>query len=703
MAEPITPPGLMGISRRDLVLPVALMSVIGLMIIPLPPLLLDVLLSFNIALAIVVTLTAVQVKRTLDFSIFPSLLLVTTLFRLGLNVSTTRLILIDGSSGTQAAGEIIRTFGEFVVGGSYVVGIVIFLILTLINFVVITRGSGRIAEVSARFTLDALPGKQMSIDSDLSAGLITGDEARRRREAVARETDFYGAMDGASKFVRGDAIAGLIITTINIIGGLVIGIVQMDMSAAEAAQTYTVLTIGDGLVAQIPTLLVSTAAGVVVTRAADASDLGRQIVRQLFQNPQVLLAGGLVVALISLVPGMPKIVFWPLAATLVWLARRATFAQAGLDGRDPDEDQETPSGPSEEQQLSQMLPMHPLELQLGYGLVGLVSKDGGGELVDRINALRREFVQDLGLILPAMHIRDNLELTAGGYRLQIHGVEAGAGEVMGDRLMAMDPGTVREPIDGIAGTDPTFGMEVLWIRKADRARAELAGYTVVEPSAVVLTHVSDVLHRESHTLLGRAEMETLLEVLAQHNPKVVEELIPTVLSHAEVLTVLRGLLKEQVPIRNLGGIFEALAEAARFGKGLPFLVDQVRLRLGTAISQSLCDDAGTLHAALFDAPSEDQLRRLVVRNEHDVTLAPDLPTAEQVLGQLRQAVSHLHQQGHAGVIVVAQDLRYPLWRFASRFLPQLSILGNSELPPRLRLTSAIELSLGRAPTQPTTA
>ncbi|MGM0578362.1 MAG: flagellar biosynthesis protein FlhA [Myxococcota bacterium] len=693
-----------GVGRRDLAMPLGLVGILGLMIVPLPTVALDVLLAFNVTAAVVILLTAIQVERPLDFSVFPSMLLITTLFRLSLNVATTRLILLHGDEGTEAAGEIIETFGQFVVGGSYVVGIVIFLILTLINFVVITRGAGRIAEVSARFTLDALPGKQMSIDSDLAAGLITQDQARARRKELAQETEFYGAMDGASRFVRGDAIAGLIITAINIVGGLVIGIAQLGMAAQEAAETYTVLTIGDGLVSQIPAILISTAAGVVVTRAATALDLGDQMARQLLSNPKVLMAGAIILAALALIPGMPRLTFFAIAAALLWMARRRPF---GGPGEAPESGGEggpgggpAPGRPSEqsaeEAEIEQILSVEPLELEVGYSLVPLVNRNEDGSVVRRIDRLRRNFARDLGIVLPPVHIRDNLELSPGEYRLVIHGVEAARGEVMADRLLAMNPGDATGSVEGIETIEPAFGLPALWIRPADRGRAELAGYTVVEPSAVVITQISEVLQANAHKLLGREELQQLLEVAAQRRPRVVEELIPDVLSHAEVLAVLRGLLEERVSIRDLPLILESLAEAARFGKQVPFLVDQVRQSLGPAIVQELTAPDGRLHVAIMDAATEDALRGTVVRNEADVNLAPDLQTAQALLAQLQQATNRLHDLGYPAILLTPADLRYPMRRFAGRFLSQVHILAQTELPPRVEVVTDFTVQLGRA-------
>ncbi len=700
-----------GVNRRDLILPMGLVSIIGLMILPLPPVLLDLLLAANITLALVMLLTSVNVRRTLDFSVFPSLLLVTTLFRLALNISTTRLILLGGHEGTDAAGSIVQTFGDFVVGGSYIVGAVVFLILTLINFIVITKGSGRVAEVSARFTLDALPGKQMSIDSDLAAGLITQDQARTRRSELAQETDFHGAMDGSSKFVRGDAIAGLVITAINIIGGLIIGTLQQDMAVGDAVQAYTILTIGDGLVSQIPALLVSTAAGLVVTRTtSDGNDLGVQLAGQLFGSPKVMTATSLVLFGLMLVPGMPTVAFLVIIAGLLFGARRLPAilpgggtpregGRAGPDARPPGAPDAGPgTQPDQKARLMDVLPVQTLELEVGYGLIPLVSggeNDAKGDLVDRVAALRQNFARDMGIILPPIHLKDNLELAPGAYRLLIRGVADIDGEVMPDRLMAMDPGDVRETVDGVETTEPAFGLPALWIRSAHRTRAELAGYTVVAPAAVIITHVSEALVREAHQLIGREELQALLDIVSDHSPRVVDELIPTVLSHVEVLAVLRMLLREQVSVRDLRTILESLSENARQSKATHFLAEQVRQRLGPRIAQSLMGPDGKLHAAIFDAPSEDALRSVTMRHDGDVALAPDLGMAREVLEQLKVASDTLHDLGYPALIVAPSDLRYPLVKFATRFLPQVRFMSQSELPPRVELITHRTLGLSR--------
>jgi len=707
----VGPPRRLGMS--EMLMPGLMIGILGLMIMPLPTALLDFLLTLNITVSVVVLLTAIHVRRPLDFSVFPSLLLVTTLFRLGLNVSTTRLILLNGGTdGADAAGHIVQTFGNFVVGGNYVVGIVVFLILTLINFIVITKGSGRIAEVSARFTLDALPGKQMSIDSDLASGLLTQDEARARRAEVARETDFYGAMDGSSKFVRGDAIAGLVITGINILGGLFIGVAQNGLDFGDAAALYTVLTIGDGLVSQIPTLLISTAAGMVITRAAEESDLGGQVVKQTLTNRSVLYAAAGILAILVLVPGMPVLPFVILGVGLVVAARRVKAKTAAGTGRAGAAQgaaaKRAEKAKTEDEELAELIAVNVLQLEVGYGLIPVLSKAGNDTVVKRIAGLRKNLARELGIILPPVHVRDSADLGANEYRLLIHDVEAARATAMPDRLLAMDPGDVRQKIQGIETIEAAFGLPALWIRTSQRTEAELAGYTVVEPEAVIITHLSVVLQRSAAKLLGREELGQLLEIVAQRNPKIVEELVPNVLSHAELLSVLRALLSEQVSIRDLRTVLEALAEACRYGKALHFLVDQVRIRLGPAIVQRFTEVDGKLHAAIFDAATEDLLRSFVLRNEGDSNLAPDLASAQALVGQLQSAYQRMEASGHTPVVLTPPDLRWPLHRFVSRLIPNLAVMAQTELPTNLDVVAAATLSIatprrqggGRIPVPP---
>ena len=678
--------------RKDALVPLVVVGILGLMVVPLPASILDALLAVSITMSLAMLLTSMHVKKALEFSAFPSLLLVTTLFRLGLNVATTRLILLHGADGTDAAGRVIETFGQFVVGGSYVVGLVVFLILIIINFAVITKGSGRIAEVAARFTLDALPGKQMSVDSDLAAGLLTQPEARAKREALAQEADFYGAMDGANKFVRGDAVAGLIITGINIVGGLVIGATQGGMSIADAAKVYTVLTIGDGLVSQIPALVISTAAGLVVTRASDGQGLGTQVLGQTLGNPRVLGASAGVVGAMAFIPGLPMLPFLALAGGLYALKRNVpAIAEAGAK---PAADAARPR--TEDEELRDMLPVEPLQLEVGFSLVPLVDKERGGELLDRIVGLRKRFAKDLGILLPPVHLRDSLDIGGGDYRVLVHGVVVGSGNVMADRVLAMDPGDAFEKIDGIPTKDPAFGIPALWISPREQERAELAGYTVVEPAAVMATHLSEIFRDHAAEIVGRQELQELVDVVARRPPKVVDALVPALLSYGDVLGVIRNLLRERVNVRDLRSILEALADAARTTKSLVNLTEHVRQRIGPSIAQPLKEQDGTLYAALLDPACEEALRGWVVRNEHDVALAPDLGHAQALLAGVQRAVEQLSLAGRRPVIVAPSDLRYAFWKFTSRFLPQVTVVAQQELPSRLPVQAVATVSLALA-------
>lgn len=681
---------------RDALVPLLVVGVLGIMVMPLPALVLDALLAINITISLAIMMTAMHVEKPLDFSAFPSLLLVTTLFRLGLNVATTRLILVHGSDGTDAAGKVIETFGQFVVGGNYVVGFVIFLILIVINFSVITKGSGRIAEVAARFALDALPGKQMAVDAELAAGAITQEQAQRKREQLAQETDFHGAMDGANKFVRGDAIAGLIITGINIVGGLVIGMTQAGMDLASAAKTYTVLTIGDGLVTQIPALVISTAAGLIVTRASDGRALGNQVVGQLLGNPKVLRASSAISVAMGFIPGLPLIPFFALGGGL-WAMAKAT---GGRDTTTPHKaaTADTAQKPkTEEEQLRDVLGVDPVVLEVGVALVPLVVEGhGGGEVLDRVTAVRKQLAKELGVILPRVAYADNpTTLGAGDYRVLIHGVPVATGNVLPDRLMAIDSGEALDTLDGIPGKDPTFGVPALWIASRDRERAEYAGYTVVEPATVVSTHLAEILRDSAAELLGRQELQELVDVVAKRSPRVVDDLVPGLLGYPELLAVCRALLREKVSIRDLRSVLEVLGEAARTSKSLPFLVEQVRMRLGGGIVETLKEPDGQLYAAITDPQTEEVVRGALAKVGDEMVVAADLATAQGLLGAIQRAMETLSRQGKRPVMVVPQDLRAPLRRFVQRFLPQVVVLSHSELPTRLPLQTVCTVSMER--------
>ncbi|MFK7988942.1 MAG: flagellar biosynthesis protein FlhA [Sandaracinaceae bacterium] len=648
------------------VVPVLLVGIVMLMVVPLPALLLDFLLATSIALSVALLLIAIHLEKPLDLSSFPTILLFGTLMRLALNVASTRLILLNGSTGSMAAGDVIRSFGEFIVGGNYVVGATVFILLVIINFVVITKGAGRVAEVSARFMLDALPGKQMSIDADLASGALTQEEARIKRQETTQESDFFGAMDGASKFVRGDAIAGLLMTGINILVGFIVGVMQNDMDPAEAASTYTILTVGDGLASQIPALLVSTAAGVVVTRASAGGALPAALVKQLGTSQKALYATAAVLATIGLLPGMPALPFLALAGAVGYAAR-----SAGIAARAPDVTPVAEGGDelTEREKLEQMLPLELLELEVGYDLVALVDASQGGELVERIGAIRKNLAAELGVIVPSVHIRDNLRLGGGGYVLRLSGNEVGRGDIRVSRLLAMDPTGGLPKIEGEDTREPAFGLPAIWVRKAQREQAEGLGYTVVDPPTVIATHLTELLRSVAPELLGRSEAQELVDVFARREPRIVDELIPNVLSLGEVVAVLRQLLSEGIAVRDLRSIFECLADHGRDIKDANQLTERVRERLARHITTRFRDDAGRVSARVLDPSAASAFR--------DGGL--DATRAQAVLASLDGA-----SRAFAGVttppaVLCAPDVRRAVHEFLSRRVPGLSVLSYREI------------------------
>ncbi len=676
----------------DMVMPLAVLGVLAILILPLPAPALDLLLAFSVGVAVLMLLVSLSLARPLDFSVFPSLLLITTLFRLGLSVATTRLILLHGSEGPQAAGHLIETFGRFAVGGSLIVGAVVFLILLVVNFAVITKGAGRIAEVSARFTLDALPGKQMSIDADLAAGLIDDREAKARRQGLERETEFYGAMDGASKFVRGDAMAGVAITLINIIGGLITGLTRDHLTLANAAETYTLLTIGDGLVQQIPALLISTAAGMVVTRAGAGEALGGQVGSQLFGNALVLKAGAGVFTALALLPGMPTVAFLGLAGGAFVLARNAgkpSLDKKAAERKKKDEEALKP------ERMADVLAVEPLELQIGVGLLPLIDLAKGGELPGRVVALRKQLAQDLGVVLPSVHLRDNLRLGQFDYRVMLRGLEIGRGIAYADRLMALDPRGAAPTMDGMPAKEPAFGLPAVWIRPSERATAEGKGLTLVDPASVLTTHLSELLKKSAWELLGRQEAQELMGTVAKEAPKLVEEAVPGAVSLGELVRVLRGLLREGVSIRDMRTILEAVSDAAPRSKDVGFLVEQSRRRLARQITTRLADEAGVVRAITLDRPVEEQLRASLVQSDGEAQLSPDLTLAKGLLAQLEARASALATAGHAAVLLSPPDLRRPIFDFAHRFTPDLWVVSARELLPGTTVEPAGSLQIAR--------
>ncbi|EOV0904055.1 flagellar biosynthesis protein FlhA, partial [Edwardsiella piscicida] len=612
--------------------PILILMILSMMVLPLPPFVLDLLFTFNIALSIMVLLVAMFTQKTLEFAAFPTILLFSTLLRLSLNVASTRVILMNGYTGGAAAGQVIEAFGHFLVGGNFAIGIVVFIILVLINFMVITKGAGRIAEVGARFVLDGMPGKQMAIDADLNAGLIGEEEAKKRRSEVTQEADFYGSMDGASKFVRGDAIAGLMIMALNVIGGLLIGVIQHGMPVSQAAETYTLLTIGDGLVAQIPALVISTAAGVIVTRVSTDQDVGEQMVTQLFNNPRVLILSGAVLGLLGLVPGMPNLVFLLFTAALLgtawWMSKRAAKAEVQQEQMPLQESQPVMEASWEDVQLED-----PLGLEVGYRLIPLVDFQQNGELLGRIRSIRKKFAQTMGFLPPVVHIRDNLELQPSGYRILLKGIEAGRGEAHPGRWLAINPGSAAGTLEGQVTTDPAFGLPAIWIDSALREQAQIQGYTVVEASTVVATHLNHIISQHASDLFGRQEAQQLMDRVSQEMPKLTEDFIPGVVSLTILHKVLQNLLAEKVSIRDMRTIIETLAEHAPIQKDPYELTALVRVALGRAISQQWFPGEGEIQVIGLDTPLE---RLLLQALQGGGGLEPGL--ADRLLDQARQAL-----------------------------------------------------------------
>src|SRR5579864_2782161 len=600
-------PTLRDMLRTGIGVPVGVLAVLAMVVLPLPPMALDVLFTFNIALSIVIMMSVFYVSRPVEFGVFPTVLLVATLLRLALNVASTRVVLLHGHSGPGAAGRVIQSFGEFVIGGNFAVGVVVFVILTIINFVVVTKGSGRISEVSARFTLDAMPGKQMAIDADLNSGLITQDEARVRRSEVRAEADFYGAMDGASKFVRGDALAGILILFINMIGGLAIGTMGHGMGVSAAARAYTLLTIGDGLAAQLPALLLSTAVAIIVTRMSRAQDVGGELRHQLFGNAKSLSVAAALLGVMGLIPGMPNAVFLVMAMLCggaAWVARRRAAAPK------PAPLPVMPAAPAENRELTwdDVPPVDRLGLEVGYRLVPLVDSKPRGDLLARVRGVRRKLSQELGFLIPPVHIRDNLDLQPNAYRITLGGVPLGEGVIYADRELALNPGRVFGPLQGISTRDPAFGMEAVWIEPATRDHAQTLGYTVVDPSTVIATHLSALIQAHAHEILGHDEVQQLLNLVSKSAPKLVEDLIPKVLPLATLVRVLQGLLCEQVPIRNMRGILEVLADNAPRSTDPAVLLTQVRIALGRQIVQDIAGAAAEVPVMSLDPELERLLQ-----------------------------------------------------------------------------------------------
>lgn len=673
--------------NSDAILAIGIVLILAVMVIPMPALLLDMLLSLGISIAIILLLTAVYAARALDFNIFPSLLLITTLFRLSLNVATTRRILLYGAEeGANAAGSVIQSFGEFVVGGNYAVGLIIFVILVIINFIVITKGAGRVAEVAARFTLDAMPGKQMAIDADLNAGLINEEEARRRRSEIAREADFYGAMDGASKFVRGDAIAGILIVVVNIIGGIIIGTVQKGMDIGRAAEVFTLLTVGDGLVTQIPALIVSTAAGIIVTRTASGTNFSQEFSKQLFMQPKAIWVAAGILAFMAIIPGLPTIPFLTLSLILAGGAYAIDTQRKHEEHEKKVREEKEKLKPTSDK-LEQLLPVDLLELEVGYGLIQIVDAEQNGDLLERVSNIRKQFTLDLGLIIPPLRIRDNLELKPGDYQILLKGVPIAQGSLMVGQFLAIDPGNVFDKVQGIPTREPAFGLDAIWITPNQKEEASSAGYTVVDLSTVIATHLTEVIRSSAHELLGRGELQQLLDTYKQISPKTIEDLIPSLLPVGVVLKVMKNLLKESVSIRDLRTILEALTEMAAQTKDPLVLTEHVRAALARTITKKLVNSDGELHLITLDRQIEETLAGGIIQTDQGPQLSVDPEFVRNFVASLNEKATELASQTSQPVILCSPLIRSHLKQLIDRFIPNVIVLSHNEITPNVQVKS----------------
>ena len=664
----------------DVIIAITLVMIVIMMIIPLPTVLLDFLICLNITIALIVIMSAIYNEEALDLSVFPSLLLVTTLFRLALNISSTRLILINGY-----AGEVITAFGNFVVGGNAVVGFIMFIILVIINFIVITKGSERVAEVSARFTLDAMPGKQMSIDADLNQGTITDDEAKERREKIQREADFFGAMDGATKFVKGDAIAAIIIMIINIGGGFVIGMVMRDLEAVEALQTYTLLTVGEGLVSQIPALLISTATGIIVTRAASEGNLGHDLVKQLFHNERIFFINCGVLAALAIVPGLPGIPFFALACF------------CGLIGYNLHKKTATPAAASEEEQevkerteatkpenIVSLLQVDPMELEIGYSLIPLVDTGQGGDLLDRIVMIRRQCALELGLVVPTIRIRDNIQIKPNAYIVKLKGMEIARGELMLDHFLAMNSGTVFEEVPGIETIEPAFGLPALWIPESEREQAELNGYTVVDAVSVLATHLTEIIKQHASEILGRQETQNLIDNLAKTHQSLVNEVVPGLMGVGEIQKVLANLLDERISIRDMATIMEVLADYARATKDTEILTEYVRHAMARQITQQVVQ-GNTLPCITLEPALENRIAAGVQRTDHGSYVSLDPDSMRRMTNSLNAEIEKLSNAGYQPVVLTSPAVRLYFRKLVARSTPGLIIVSHAEINPSVEI------------------
>jgi flagellar biosynthesis protein FlhA len=675
--------------NTDVAMGFATMCIIMVMIIPIPTMLLDLFLTFNITIALMILLVGMYVLKPLEFSAFPSILLLSTLFRLSLNIASTRLILLHGNEGTQAAGKVIMAFGDFVVGGNFVVGIIVFCILVVVNFVVITKGAGRIAEVAARFTLDAMPGKQMSIDADLNAGLIDEQEARERRRLLSRESEYFGAMDGANKFVRGDAIAGIIITLINVVAGFAIGVFQNDMSFAEAARNYTLLTVGDGLVSQMPALIISTAAGIVVSRAGAESNLGTEIGTQLFLRPRALGVAAVILFGLGIIPGLPTVPFFIMALLLGGLAyllvkteRQRQTAQAAATQESAVDDAKEAT-----ESFKPLPPLDILGLEIGYGLIPMVDAQQDGELLERIKSIRRQIAQELGIVVPSIHIQDNMQLKPGEYAIKLKGNEVARGDLMLNYFLAMNPGNAEDSLKGIPTKEPTYNIDAVWIKERQREEAIAKGYTVVDLATVMTTHISDVIRRHAHEMLGRQEVQALLDKLKETHPKAVDELVPNQLSLGGVVRVLQNLLMEQVPVRDLLTIVEAMADWAPSTKQLDMLTERVRQAMARTITRQYLTPEGEMIAVSLGQTAERRIAESLQRTDQGEFLAMNPQTAQRLMHRLAEQLDKYAQRGLQPLVICSGQIRAHVKKLVDRFIPHLVVLAYEEILPNAKIQS----------------
>jgi flagellar biosynthesis protein FlhA len=673
------------LKRSDILASLGLVGILTLMIIPVPPIILDLCLSLNITIAILILIISLYTKKAVEFSVFPSLLLATTLFRLSLNVASTRLILLRGHEGMDAAGSVIQSFGQFVVGGSYVVGLVIFIILVIINFIVITKGAGRIAEVAARFTLDAMPGKQMAIDADLNAGLIDEQTARERREEISNEANFHGAMDGASKFVRGDAIAGIIITLINIGAGFIIGILQKGMPMAEAAQNYTILTIGDGLVGQVPALIISTAAGMLVTRSAGREDFGTEMKTQFTRYSKALWVVSGILLAFALIPGMPFFPFLIISTGLAYTAYNIDKAEKEEIAAKPLIEEPEPTIQPDED-YEQMLNVDLIELEVGYGLIPFVDAAQDGELLQRIQSIRKQFATTSGFIVPPVHIKDNLQLNPNQYTISLKGVQIATAEMMPGYCMAMDPGMVTETIKGIPTQEPAFQLPAIWITDDKREQAQIAGYTVVDCTTVMTTHISEIIKQHAHELLGRQETQNLIDNLARTYPKLIEELVPNIINLGSIMRVLQNLLRESVSIRDLRSILETMADYTPMTQDTETLTEYVRHALSRSISIAYTQDDGTMSILTMDKNVEDTIQTAIQHRDHGSYLALDPTIGQKILDSISSLIAN-YPGGQQPALLVTPQVRPHVRRLTERYFPSLAILSHNEITTNINIQS----------------